>query len=64
MIFNGKSISHGVILPEIHSREVVVPEVGLMFHSNPKDHIHKEDPQEEVPEVSVSSEAVITDHYV
>lgn len=40
----------------------MVPEVDLMFHSNPKDRIHKGDPQEEVPEVSASSEAVITDH--
>lgn len=52
------------ILPEIHSREVMVPEVGLMFRSNPKDRIHMEDPLKEVPEVSVSSEAVTTDNYV
>ena len=59
----GSKFAWSKILPEIHSREVVVPKVGLMFHSNPKDHIHKEDPQEEVPEAFLSSKAVITDHY-
>ena len=59
----GTQFAWSKIVPEIHSREVTVPEVGLMFHSSPKDHIHKEDPQEEVPEAFVSSKAVITDHY-
>ena len=44
-------------LPETRSIAVRVPKVDLMSHSNPKDHIHKEDPQEEVPVASVSSQA-------
>lgn len=42
-------------LPGIHSIAAVVPAVDMMFHSNPKDHDHKEDPQGGVPAVSVSS---------
>ena len=43
------------LLPETHNIEAVVPEVDLLFHSNPKDHIHREDPPEEVPAVFVFS---------
>lgn len=50
----------GKSLLENHSREVEVPEVDLMYHSNPKDHGHKEDPQEEAPAVVVSSPAEFT----
>ena len=38
----------------------MVPKVDLLFHSNPKDHIHREDPPEEVPAVFVFSWAEIT----
>lgn len=43
------------ILPMTHSIEAVVPEVDPLFHSNPKDQNHKEDPQEEVQAVFASS---------
>lgn len=43
------------ISPETHSIEAAVPITDLLFHRNPKAHIHKEDPQEEVPTVFLSS---------
>jgi hypothetical protein len=39
------------IIPETRSIEAVVPTIGLLSHSNPKAHVHREDPQEEVPDV-------------
>lgn len=50
------------LLPEIRSRGAMVLEVDLMFHKIPKDHTHKEDPQVEVQEVFLSSQAMITKH--
>lgn len=44
-----------------HSTAAVVQEVDLRFQNIPKDHIHKEDPQEEVPAASVSSRAKFMD---
>ena len=42
-------------LPETHSIEAAAPRVDLQFHSNPKDPVHKEDPQEAAPASSVFS---------
>lgn len=42
-------------LPETRSIAVGVPIADQMFHNDPKDQSHKEDPQEEVPAASVSS---------
>jgi hypothetical protein len=39
------------LLPETRSIEAVVLTIGLLSHSNPKAHIHREDPREEVPAV-------------
>lgn len=43
------------MLPVTHSIEATAPAVDPMFHSNPKDQNHKEDPREEVPAVVLSS---------
>lgn len=40
----------------------MVPEVDLIFHRSLKGHTHKEDPQLEVQEVFLSSQAMITNH--
>ena len=42
-------------VPKTHNTGAVVPIIDLMFHSSPKDHIHKEGPREEAPDVFVSS---------
>lgn len=52
------------LLPKIRSRGAMVPEVDPMFRRNLKGHTHKEDPQLEVQEVFVSSQAMITNHYI
>lgn len=44
-------------IPVSHSTVTEVPEVALKFHNNPKNHIHKEGPQEVVLAVSESSKA-------
>lgn len=44
-------------IPVSHSTVTEVQEVALKFHNNPKNHIHKEDPQEEVLAVSDSWKA-------
>lgn len=62
LILIGTLFSHRIWLPEIRSRGAMVPKVDLMFHKIPMDHTHKEDPQEEVQEVFLSSQAVITKH--
>ena len=42
-------------LPKTRSIAVGAPKADLMFHNDPKDHSHKEDPQGEVRASSVSS---------
>ena len=44
-------------LPETHSKEAAAPRVDWQSHSNPKDHVHTEDPQEAAPASSVFSQA-------
>ena len=54
MILKNKKIRVVVQIPVTRSTVIGAPEVDLMFHNSPMDHIHKEDPREEAPAASLS----------